>query len=524
MEHESTMKKEGTMKNALISVFDKTKVVELAEFLIARDWNIISSGGTYQYLKDNGIAVRKVEDVTGFAEMLDGRVKTLHPRIHGGLLALRDNEAHMAALKDNSIEAIDLVCVNLYPFAAKVAENLSFSELIEFIDIGGPSMLRSAAKNFKDVLVLSEVTQYQEFMAKYDTAALDMDYRKKLAGAVFTMTSRYDAQIAEYLQESVGVDGIGAPEDLGIDLASDKLILNLSKVKDLKYGENPHQKAAFYRVDGLEGFMTDFEQLNGKDMGYINYKDLESAWRIVCDFDEPACAAVKHNTPCGVALGESALEAYAKAYRCDPVSIFGGIVAVNREVDEACAAEMSKIMLHIVAAPGFTPEALAILKGKRNLIIIKMNQHPSGNKTMVSADGGVLIQDDDLELFDELQFVTEKVPDAAELEELKFALQVVKFVKSNGIVVSRDRMALGIGGGFVNRIDAAAYALNRGEKPLVMASDAFFPFDDVVALAGEKGIKAIIQPGGSLNDKLSIDRCNELGIAMVLTGIRHFRH
>lgn len=516
---------EMNSKNALISVFDKTGVKELAEYLLSAGWNIISSGGTYKFLKDSGFEVKMVEDVTGSPEILNGRVKTLHPRIHGGILAIRDNKDHMETLKKHEIGTIDLVCVNLYPFEKKAKENLSFEEMIEFIDIGGPSISRSAAKNFKDVIVLSDPSQYETFIEKSKMDSIDTNYRARLAFEVFSKTSHYDNEISKYLKNSeVLSDKTGYEEETLIDIVEDSITLNLNKVKNLKYGENPHQKGAFYEIEGVKGFMTDFEQLKGNDLGYINYKDLESAWRIVCDFDEIACAAIKHNTPCGVALGNDPLDAYSKAFQCDPVSIFGGIVAVNREIDGKCASKMAEIMLHIVAAPSFTEEALEVLNKKKNLIIIKMNSQPSGNKTIVSCDGGLLIQDDDIELYEKTEVVTKTAPTEDELEELKFAMQVVKFVKSNAIVVSKNKMAVGIGGGFVNRIDAAEYALKGNEGPLVMASDAFFPFDDVVTLAGKMGVTSIIQPGGSVNDKLSVDKCDELGISMVITGMRHFRH
>lgn len=504
------------MKNALISVFDKRGSLELATFLSENGWNIISSGGTYRYLKENGVNVKTVEDVTHSPEILNGRVKTLHPKIHGGILALRNNPAHMETLKEQEIDTIDLVCVNLYPFEEKRKELTDFDALIEFIDIGGPSMLRSASKNFRDVFVLSSPDQYEDFMTRYREDRCDFNYRKSLALDVFRLTSHYDNEIANFLSDQKEAEGLSTDQS--------EITLHLIKEKDLKYGENPHQKAAFYRIDGINGFMTDFEQLNGKDMGYINYRDLESAWKIVSDFEEPACAAIKHNTPCGVALGNDVADSYRKAFSCDTVSIFGGIVACNREINEECANEMVKIMLHIVAAPSFTEEALNILKTKKNMIIIKMNSTPSGNKLINGIDGGVTIQDEDTQMFNELKVVTEKAPDEDTMEELKFAMKVVKFVKSNAIVVTKDRMAIGIGGGFVNRIDAAAYALRNINEPCVLASDAFFPFDDVVTLAGEKGIKAIIQPGGSVNDELSVKKCNELGIPMIFTGMRHFRH
>lgn len=507
--------------NALLSVYYKDGIVELASFLQAHGFSLISSGGTFRYLRENGFTVRSVDEVTGFPEMLDGRVKTLHPRIHGGLLARRDLPEHMAVIREHAIEAIDLVCVNLYPFGEKLAQGLPFEEMIEFIDIGGPSMLRSAAKNFDSVYVLSDPSQYGEFMERFTGGDELAALRRQLAGAVFRKTADYDAAIANWLLEREGSTGLSAGAS---DPFPEHLTLNLTKQTELRYAENPHQKGSFYRIDGGAGFMTSFIQHSGKAMGYINFKDLESAWRIVCDFDEVCCAAVKHNTPCGVALGGDAREAYERTYECDPLSIFGGIVAVNRTVDGPCAEAMTRTMLHLVCAPAFTEEALAILRQKKNLIVVEMTDGPGKNLSLISSDGGVLIQEEDNRLYDELTVVTKRSPDQAELAELLFALKVVKFTKSNAIVVSRDKMATGIGGGFVNRVDAARYALEHGRGAACLASDAFFPFPDVVQTAHEHGIRAIIQPGGSLKDQASIDKCDELGIAMVFTGIRHFRH
>lgn len=513
---------------ALISVYDKAKVDILAKTLIEKGYEIISSGGTYKYLKDMGFEPLSIEDITNFPEILDGRVKTLNPRIHGGILARRDLISHMETLKIHSIETIDLICVNLYPFVEKAKEDLTFEEMIEFIDIGGPSMLRSASKNFKDVIVLSRVDQYDEFIERLNNDKLDFNYRMKLAKDVFTLTSHYDKAICNYLEERLDEKSKGDKAQLNINVLLDafpeNITLELSKVKDLRYGENPHQKGAFYRIEGSKGFMLDFEKLNGKDLGYINYKDLEAAWSIVSDFEEVACCAIKHNTPCGVALGKDSLDAYKRCFECDSISIFGGIVGINREVDRACAEEMSKIMLHIICAPSFTEEALEILRKKKNLILIKMNNKVQNNLSLVSTEGGVLIQEVDKGLFNELKVVTKKAPSEDEMKELLFAMKVVKHVKSNAIAVSHDYMAIGLGGGYVNRIDAAKYALKKSKMGAVLASDAFFPFPDVVEEAHKAGITAIIQPGGSLNDDESIKKCDEYGIAMVFTSMRHFRH
>lgn len=515
--------------NALLSVYDKEGILELAGFLKEQGFSIISSGGTYKYLKDNGIQVMTVEAVTESPEILDGRVKTLHPRIHGGILARRDDQAHMETLETMAIGTIDLVCVNLYPFREKLKEGLSFNEMIEFIDIGGPSMLRSAAKNHEGVFVLSDPDQYREFMDRYVSGGDLTGYRQELARKVFRETCDYDRAIAEWLAREGAAGSPAASEHAATEETPqspfpEELTVRLIKEKDLRYGENPHQRSSFYRIEGHTGFMTSFRQLNGKAMGYINYKDLESAWRIVSDFEAPCSAAVKHNTPCGVALGENARDAYEKAHACDPLSIFGGIVAVNRPIDGPCALKMAETMLHIICAPSFTEEALAILRAKKNLILIEMTETPGDRPSFISSEGGVLLQEEDRLLYSELTTVTRRQPTEEELKELLFAMNVVKFVKSNAIVVSEGRQALGIGGGFVNRVDAARYALDKGRGARCMASDAFFPFADVVETAHAKGVTAIIQPGGSVNDQLSIDRCNELDIAMVFTGIRHFRH
>lgn len=508
--------------NALLSVFNKDGVLELAHFLKEKGYSLISSGGTYKYLSDHGVSVRSVDSVTGFPEILDGRVKTLHPNIHGGLLARRDLPEHMDTIREHDIEAIDLVCVNLYPFREKLKEGLSFTEMIEFIDIGGPSMLRSAAKNFDSVYVLSDPSQYREFMDRCQSGEDLPELRRRLAAQVFSLTSAYDREISDWLtkqsQKSEDAD------TLDTSLFPQHLTLNLTKQRELRYAENPHQKGSFYAIDGKQGFMTSFIQHNGKAMGYINFKDLESAWRIVSDFEETCCAAVKHNTPCGVALGKDARDAYNRAYECDPLSIFGGIVAVNRPVDGPCAEKMTEIMLHMVCAPAFTPDALEIFRRKKNLIIIEMKEKPGKNYSFISSDGGVLIQEEDNELYSELKVVTKRAPDPEVMDELLFAMKVVKYVKSNAIVVSRDKMATGIGGGFVNRVDAARYALEHAKGATCLASDAFFPFHDVVEEAHKYGIQAIIQPGGSLKDQASIEKCDELGIAMVFTGMRHFRH
>ncbi|WP_291563077.1 MULTISPECIES: bifunctional phosphoribosylaminoimidazolecarboxamide formyltransferase/IMP cyclohydrolase [unclassified Clostridium] len=500
------------IKRALISVFDKTNVLDFAKFLVSKDVEIISSGGTYKYLKENGIDVIEVSEVTKSEEMLDGRVKTLHPAIHGGILALRDNESHMKTIKERQINTIDLVCVNLYPFFEKVKEDLTFEEKVEFIDIGGPSMIRSAAKNFKDVLVVSDINDYSEIMKQINEQG-EVDYatRKKFAAKVFNLTSAYDAAISKFLLEND-------------EIYEEYLSASYIKSKTLRYGENPHQSAAVYKNADGSGMMNNIIELNGKELSYNNIKDMDIAWKVVNEFEEIACCGLKHNSPCGVAIGETVKEAYIKAYECDPISIFGGIVAINNTVDKDTAEEMVKTFLEIIIAPNFTEEALDVLKRKKNLRIIKCNSKPMDNKEMVTVDGGVLVQTVDNKLIDEIKVVTKKSPSEEEMKDLIIGMKVAKYVKSNAIVVVKEGKATGIAGGQVNRIWATAQALERGEGGFVLASDAFFPFRDCVDEAAKSGIKAIIQPGGSVRDEESIKACDEQGISMVFTGLRHFKH
>ena len=500
------------IKRALISVFDKTGILDFSKFLAENGIEVISTGGTYKHLKENGVAVTEVNEVTNFPEMLDGRVKTLHPIIHAGILAIRDNEEHMNTIKERNIETIDMVIVNLYPFFEKVREDLSFEEKVEFIDIGGPTMLRAAAKNFQDVVVISEASDYQAVMAEIEeTGDVSYKLRKKLAGKVFNLMSAYDAAISNFMLS----DEEEYPEYLSI---------SYKKKQSLRYGENPHQSAAYYVSNEFDGGMNDFEILNGKELSYNNIKDLDIAWKVANEFEETACCALKHNTPCGVAIGETAVEAYTKAHDVDPTSIFGGIVAINKKIDKATAEEMVKIFLEVVAAPDFDEDALEILRTKKNLRVIKCNVKPCDKKFMVTVDGAILVQEEDTKLLDELKVVTEKSPTEAEMKDLVFGMKVVKYVKSNAIVTVKDGVAVGIGGGQVNRIWPTMDALTRGEGATILASDAFFPFRDIVDECSKYGIKAIIQPGGSMRDQESIDACNEHGIAMVFTGIRHFKH
>lgn len=505
-------------KRALISVFDKTGILEFTKFLDKKGIEIISTGGTYKYLKENGLTVLDVSEVTNFKEMLDGRVKTLHPNIHGGILAIRNNAEHMETIKNEGIETIDFVVVNLYPFFKEVQTDKSFDEKIEFIDIGGPTMLRSAAKSFKDVTVICNIEDYEKVMQEIENNGdVTFETKKRLAGKVFNLTSAYDAAISNFLLE---------------DEYPNYLSMSYEKKFDLRYGENPHQSSAYYVSTTESGSMKDFEQLNGKELSFNNIRDMDIAWKVVGEFEEPAACAIKHSTPCGVAVADNIYTAYTKAHDCDPVSIFGGIVALNKEVDSKTADELKKIFLEIVIAPSFTNEALEILKSKKNLRVIKCNIKKSQDiLEYVKVDGGLLVQETNSKMIDEMNIVTEKVPAEQEKSDMVLGMKVVKYVKSNAIVVVKDGMAIGVGTGQTNRIWSTVHAIEHAQEKIgkdltgaVLASDAFFPFRDCVDTANEAGIKAIVQPGGSMRDQESIDACNEHGIAMVFTGIRHFKH
>lgn len=495
---------------ALISVFNKNGILPLAKFLESKGVEIVSTGGTFKYLKENGVNVIDVTNVTNFPEMLDGRVKTLHPNIHGGILSIRSNKEHMETISKHNIVPIDYVIVNLYPFFEKVKENLTFEEKIEFIDIGGPSMLRAAAKNFQDVVVISDVNDYDQVINEINTnGSVSLKTKKHLAGKVFNLTAAYDAAISNFLLDEE------YPEYLTI---------SYQKKQNLRYGENPHQSACFYGSTTRKGAMNSFDVLNGKELSFNNFKDVDIAWKAVSDFTEPACCALKHNTPCGFAIGEDCYDAYIKAYNVDKMSIFGGIVSFNRTVDAKIANELVKIFLEVIAAPEYTQEALDILKTKKNLRVIKFNSKPTNTHGIVSVDGGIMIQSEDVNQKEEFNIVTNVKPTQQQIKDMLFAQKVVKYVKSNAIVVANNGVAVGIGGGQVNRVWPTEGALKRGVGATVLASDAFFPFRDVVDIAAKYGIKAIIQPSGSIRDQESIDACNEHKIAMVFTGVRHFKH
>ena len=502
-------------KRVLISVSDKSGLTEFAQFLEKNNYQLISTGGTFKHLKDAGLSPIQIDEVTNFPEMLDGRVKTLHPKVHGGLLAVRDNKEHMDTVAEHGIELIDMVVVNLYPFFENAGKNIPLDEKVEFIDIGGPSMLRSAAKNFKSVTVITNVEDYEKVKSEIETSGdTTLETRKTLAGKVFNLTSAYDAAISKMLLEEEYPQYLNA---------------SYKKVSDLRYGENPHQSAAYYVSTVENGAMKDFEQLGGKELSFNNLRDMDLCWKVVNEFkNEMACCAVKHSTPCGVAIGNTAVETYTKTFECDPVSIFGGIVAMNYKVDAATAEELGKTFLEIVMAVDFEEKALEILRQKKNLRIIKIKNPVSDKQTWVKIDGGLLVQDCDNQFSEEIKVVTEKQPTEEQRKALLFAQRVVKYVKSNAIVVSNGTQALGIGGGQVNRIWATQQAVERAKEKfggeLVLASDAFFPFRDVVDFCAEKDIKAIIQPGGSIKDEESIEAANQYGIPMLLTGMRHFLH
>ncbi|MDH4617342.1 bifunctional phosphoribosylaminoimidazolecarboxamide formyltransferase/IMP cyclohydrolase [Brevibacillus sp. AY1] len=515
-----------SVKKALISVSDKTGLIPFTRRLAAAGVEIISTGGTASLLKEAGIPVVGISEVTGFPEILDGRVKTLHPNIHSGLLAVRDNEAHQKQLKELEIETIDLVVVNLYPFKQTIAKpDVTFEEAIENIDIGGPTMLRSAAKNHAFVTVVVDAADYEQVMeeieANQDTA---LETRRRLAAKVFRHTAAYDSLISRYLSEQVG------------ELLPESYTVTYEKAQDLRYGENPHQRAAFYRAP-LAGTasIAYADQLHGKELSYNNINDADAALAIVREFDQPAVVAIKHSNPCGVGIGADIREAYQKAYEADPVSIFGGIVAANRTIDRDTALAMKEIFLEIILAPDFTEEALAVLMEKKNLRLLRI---PTLNQPEQKADnlfrvapvaGGALVQDYDQKQLedDEIRVVTDRQPTAEELAQLKFAWKVVKHVKSNAIVLAKGNMTIGVGAGQMNRVGAAKIAIEQAKELAtgsVLASDAFFPMSDTVEAAAQAGVTAIIQPGGSVRDQESIDACNRFGITMIFTGTRHFKH
>lgn len=506
-------------KRALISVSNKDGILEFAKELVALGYEILSTGGTKKLLQENNVPVTGVDEVTKFPEILDGRVKTLNPMIHGGLLGKFDDPSHQAQMQEHGIEPIEIVCVNLYPFVETISKpNVTWEDAIENIDIGGPTMLRAAAKNHQYVTVIVDSNDYATVLEELKAnGTTTFETRKKLAAKVFRHTASYDAYISNYLTEE------SFPESL---------TLTYELQQTLRYGENPHQKAAFYKKRlGSDFSLAYATQLHGKELSFNNIQDGNAALQIVKEFKIPAAVAVKHMNPCGVGTGSTIEEAFDKAYEADPVSIFGGIIALNREVDAPTAEKLSNIFLEIIIAPSFTEEALEILTKKKNirLLTINFSQEKQDPFKVVSVEGGLLVQEDDTYGFDDadIKVVTDREPTDEEWEALKLGWAVVKHVKSNAIVVNNKQMTLGIGAGQMNRVGAAKIALEQaGEKAkgAVMASDAFFPMPDTVEEAIKAGITAIIHPGGSIRDQDSIDVANKAGIAMVTTGVRHFKH
>ncbi len=515
---------------ALISVSDKTGIIDLAREFVNLGIEIISTGGTFGKLKEAGVPAIEISELTGFPECLDGRVKTLHPVVHAGLLAMRSNPSHMKQLTDLNIEPIDIVVVNLYPFKATILkENVTREEAIENIDIGGPTMLRSAAKNYQDVAVVVDPRDYDKVLAELkEKKEVSLDTKLYLMQKVFMHTSSYDTLIADYLKKQR--KDTSFPETL---------TMTFEKVQDMRYGENPHQSAAFYREIGKKkGSITDAFQLNGKELSFNNINDTNGALELLKEFTEPTVVACKHGNPCGVGSADDIDEAWRKAFEADKTSIFGGIVVMNREVTLAMAEEMKSIFLEVVVAPSYEEKALAVLKEKKNIRVLALKdiELPQDENAydMKKVNGGLILQTIDSKLYpeDELRVVTDKAPSEKELEDLKFAWKVVKFVKSNGIAIAKNKQSIGIGPGQVNRIWATKQSIEHAAELIgegvtegaVLASDAFFPFDDCVEAAHQAGITAIIQPGGSTRDEDSIRKCNEYGIAMIFTGMRHFKH
>ena len=517
------------IERALISVSDKSGIVEFAQSLAEFGVEIISTGGTAKTLRDNGLAVTDVSEITGFPEMMDGRVKTLHPKIHGAFLALRDNKAHVESMKEHGIQPVDLVVVNLYPFEETIAkEGVTLEEAVENIDIGGPAMIRSAAKNWRDVAVITDSESYPQVTTEMqeNQGSLSLSTRRRLATAAYSRTANYDLAISFYLARQLAIETHALA-------FGGTMSVKMNKVSDLRYGENPHQKAELVSTGEPDG-IANAEQLHGKEMSFNNYVDAEAAWNLIQDFDELAVAIIKHTNPSGVGIGNSNEEAYRRAISTDPVSAFGGIVAFNRKVDAAVAASVSEVFTEVVVAPDFDKDALEILEGKKNLRVLKVEPGKVGieRSEIKQISGGLLIQSSDTHRLKlkHLRFVTERKPSDQEIRSMLLAWKVCKHVKSNAIVIANETQTLGVGAGQMNRVDSVRIAAMRAErfghqlKGSALASDAFFPFRDNVDEAAKLGVTAIIQPGGSIKDDESIAAANEHGIAMAFTGIRHFKH
>ena len=509
-------------KRALVSVSDKSGLVDFVKGLQTAGWEIIATGGTQKLLENSGVKPIGISDVTGFPEICDGRVKTLHPKVHGGLLARRDEPSHLQALEENGISFIDLVCVNLYPFRETIAkEGVSMADAIENIDIGGPSMLRSAAKNYNDVTVVCDPADYDTILAEINaTGNTTLDTRLQLSAKAYTHTAQYDACIATYMREKAGLN--------------EKLFLEFDLKQGLRYGENPHQSAKFYAATKEIPFsLASGRQLQGKEMSYNNIQDANAALNIARDFQEPFCVALKHMNPCGAAVAATIEEAWQKAYEADTVSIYGGIVICNRTITKEIALGMKPIFLEIVIAPDFTDEAMEIFATKKNLRVIQVDMTPSTEAIdqYVSVNGGLLVQhlDTQIETITADMCATKVQPDAATLADMQFGWNIVKHVKSNAIVVVKNGQTLGVGAGQMNRVGSAEIAMKQAHaagvtEGLILASDGFLPFDDTVALAAKYGVTAIVQPGGSIRDNDCVVKADELGICMLMTGTRHFKH
>lgn len=514
------------VKRALISVSDKTGIVEFASALVEMGIEIISTGGTYKTLKEANIKITEISEFTGSPEILDGRVKTLHPKIHGGILGIRDDASHQKQMADNDILPIDLVVVNLYPFEkVYLNENSTQEEIIENIDIGGPTMLRSAAKNYKDVAVVVKAERYEQILKelKENDGSISDELKLTLSGEVFAMTASYDALISQYFRTATD------------EKFTNPLTLTFEKCADLRYGENPHQSAAFYQEKKrAKTAISAANQLHGKELSFNNIIDLEGALDVIKEFDEPACAIIKHTNPCGAAIAENIFEAYTKALACDPVSAFGSIISFNRPVDKTTAEALSKNFVEAVIAPAFDDEAFDILSAKKNIRLMrldaitkKINEESCFDLKKVS--GGLLLQDKNNILLeaDSLKTVTKRKPTDKELKDLLFAWKIVKHVKSNAIVYVKDNATIGVGAGQMSRVDSSRIAVNKAlcdTHGSVLASDAFFPFRDGIEAAHEAGCTAVIQPGGSIRDEEVIQACDEYNMAMVFTSIRHFKH
>ncbi len=521
---------EKRIRRALLSVTDKTGLVELAKTLAGFGVELVSTGGTARALREAGLGVQDISDLTGFPEMLDGRVKTLHPKVHGGLLYIRGNHEHEAAVAAHGIQPIDMVVVNLYAFEKTAAKpGVAFGHLIENIDIGGPSMVRSAAKNFEDVAIVTRVADYPALIEELQSTrgCLSRETRWRLAKQAFALTSAYDSAIANTLEQIAEAPAPDAPATPGTTALPTTLRINSPLAQILRYGENPHQRAALY-ADGSGLGVAGAMQLQGKELSFNNLVDLEACWELTQEFDEPMVAIIKHTNPCGAATGATILEAYTKALECDPVSAFGSVIGINRVVDGDAAEEISKLFVEAIAAPSFTAEARERFAKKKNLRLVEVHSAPQ-RPVVKHVSGGLLLQDADAGRVNEseLDVVTWRPPTAEELRSLLFAWRVCKHVKSNAIVYARDGQTVGIGAGQMSRVDAAKFGAQKAVLPLkgtVAASDAFFPFPDGLEAVAAAGATAVIQPGGSVKDQDVIAAADKLGMAMVFTGIRHFRH